>query len=44
MATLDRQHPRDLFDVFLLMNSEGITNDLRKAVIVYLISHEHLQL
>jgi predicted nucleotidyltransferase component of viral defense system len=41
MAALDRQHPRDLFDVSLLMNSEGITDDLRKAVVVYLISHDH---
>ena len=26
-AALDRQHPRDLFDVMLLLNSEGITED-----------------
>jgi len=41
MAALDRQHPRDLFDVHLLLENEGITNDLRIALIVYLISHDH---
>ena len=41
MAALDRQHPRDLFDVHLLLESEGISDDLRSALIVYLISHEH---
>jgi len=38
-AALDRQHPRDLFDVALLLNDEGITEKTRKAFIVYLISH-----
>jgi len=38
-AALDRQHPRDLFDVKLLMANEGITEDIRKAVLVYMISH-----
>lgn len=38
-AALDRQHPRDLFDVKLLMEHEGITEDIRKAVLVYMISH-----
>lgn len=38
-AALDRQHPRDLFDVKLLMENEGLTDDVRKAFIVYLISH-----
>ena len=41
MAALDRQHPRDLFDVQLLLENEGISDDLRAAMIVYLISHEH---
>lgn len=41
MAALDRQHPRDLFDVHQLFENEGITDDLRKAMIVYLISHDH---
>jgi predicted nucleotidyltransferase component of viral defense system len=38
-AALDRQHPRDLFDVALLLNDEGITDKIRTAFIVYLISH-----
>jgi predicted nucleotidyltransferase component of viral defense system len=38
-AALDRQHPRDLFDVKLLLANEGITEEIRKAFLVYLISH-----
>ena len=38
-AALDRQHPRDLFDVHLLFENEGITEEIRQAFIVYLISH-----
>lgn len=38
-AALDRQHPRDLFDIHLLFRNEGIDDTLRKAFIVYLISH-----
>jgi len=38
-AALDRQHPRDLFDVKLLLANEGITDEIRKAFLVYLISH-----
>ncbi|WP_097462110.1 nucleotidyl transferase AbiEii/AbiGii toxin family protein [Mangrovitalea sediminis] len=41
MAALDRQHPRDLFDIHLLLNNEGISDDLRNAFIIYLISHDH---
>jgi hypothetical protein len=37
-AALDRQHPRDLFDIKLLLENEGITEEIRKAFIVYLIS------
>ncbi|MEO9338869.1 nucleotidyl transferase AbiEii/AbiGii toxin family protein [Mesorhizobium sp. SB112] len=40
MAALDRQHPRDLFDVRDLLATEGISDDLRRAFIVYLISHD----
>ena len=36
-AALDRQHPRDLFDVKLLLENEGITKQLNKAFLVYLI-------
>ena len=38
-AALDRQHPRDLFDMKVLLDSEGITDEIRKAFIGYLISH-----
>lgn len=38
-AALDRQHPRDLFDVRLLLDNEGITEETRKAFVVYLASH-----
>ena len=40
MAALDRQHPRDLFDVRELLASEGISDELRRAFIIYLISHD----
>lgn len=39
-AALDRQHPRDLFDVKLLMENEGITVGIVKAFVFYLISHD----
>lgn len=39
-AALDRQHPRDLFDVKLLLENEGLTDSIRKAFIVYLLSHD----
>jgi predicted nucleotidyltransferase component of viral defense system len=38
-AALDRQHPRDLFDVKFLLENEGLTEDLRKTFLVFLISH-----
>jgi len=38
-AAFDRQHPRDLFDVHLLAKNEGLTDKIRRAFIVYLISH-----
>ncbi len=38
-AALDRQHPRDLFDVKWLLENEGLNNDIRKALLVYLSSH-----
>jgi predicted nucleotidyltransferase component of viral defense system len=38
VAALDRQHPRDLFDVRDLLANEGISDELRRAFIVYLIS------
>jgi len=39
VAALDRQHPRDLFDVRDLLETEGINDELRKAFVVYLLSH-----
>lgn len=39
VAALDRQHPRDLFDVGTLLANEGIDKKLRSAFIVYLLSH-----
>jgi predicted nucleotidyltransferase component of viral defense system len=39
-AALDRQHPRDFFDVRVLLGNEGFTEKIRKAFIVYLISHD----
>jgi predicted nucleotidyltransferase component of viral defense system len=39
-AALDRQHPRDLFDIHVLLNNEGINEKIKKAFIVYLISHD----
>lgn len=38
-AALDRQHPRDLFDVKLLLDDTGITPDIRRAFVVYLAGH-----
>lgn len=40
VAALDRQHPRDFFDVRELMANEGIGDDLRQAFLVYLLSHD----
>lgn len=37
-AALDRQHPRDLFDVKLLYENEGLTDDLFKTFMVYVAS------
>ena len=34
-AALDRQHPRDLYDVKLLYENEGITDDLFRVFLVY---------
>jgi predicted nucleotidyltransferase component of viral defense system len=38
-AALDRQHPRDLFDIWMLLEGSGLTENIRQAFIVYLISH-----
>jgi predicted nucleotidyltransferase component of viral defense system len=39
VGALDRQHPRDLFDVMQLFAHEGITAGIRRAFVVYLASH-----
>ena len=39
VAALDRQHPRDLFDVRDLLANEGVTDELRRAFLIYLASH-----
>ena len=40
VAALDRQHPRDLFDVRELLANEGIDERMRQAFLAYLISHD----
>lgn len=39
-AALDRQHPRDIFDIMMLLKYGNFNAAMRKAFIVYLISHE----
>ena len=36
-AALDRQHPRDLFDIKLLLDNEGLTDAIRKSFVVHQI-------
>lgn len=36
-AALDRQHPRDLFDVKLLLESEGLNDEIRRGLVYGLI-------
>ncbi len=38
-AALDRQHPRDLFDIKFLLENEGITKEIKDSFLFYLISH-----
>jgi predicted nucleotidyltransferase component of viral defense system len=40
VAALDRQHPRDLFDIQGLLTNEGIGDELRRAFLIYLLSHD----
>ena len=42
VAALNRQHPRDLFDVHDLPWNDGIDARLRGAFIVYLVGHHRL--
>ena len=39
VAALDRQHPRDLFDVMELFLHGGITPEIRRSFVVYLAAH-----
>lgn len=39
-AALDRQHPRDLFDIMMLLRHGNFSDAMRRAFIVYLISHD----
>lgn len=39
-AALDRQHPRDLFDVKLLLENQKIDRELFNGFITYLLSHK----
>lgn len=39
-AALDRQHPRDLFDVQLLLEHEGFSDGLLEVFVIYLISSD----
>jgi predicted nucleotidyltransferase component of viral defense system len=38
-AALDRQHPRDLFDVHQLFENEGITEEIKLGFVATLVSH-----
>lgn len=38
-AALDRQHPRDLFDVKLLLSEEGLTQPIIQGFLICLMSH-----
>jgi len=38
-AALDRQHPRDLFDILPLMQAGSLEENTRKAFLVYALSH-----
>jgi predicted nucleotidyltransferase component of viral defense system len=38
-AALDRQHPRDLFDIYQLFDNGGITDEIKDGFIAALLSH-----
>lgn len=38
-AALDRQHPRDLFDIYCLLENGGITTEIKLGFIIALLSH-----
>jgi predicted nucleotidyltransferase component of viral defense system len=37
IAALDRQHPRDLFDIKYLLKTEGFTQEVKKGFLLYLL-------
>lgn len=37
-AALDRQHPRDIFDVKLLLENEGLTDEIKPGLILTILS------
>lgn len=39
-AALDRQHPRDLFDVKILLENEGLTKEILRGFVLYLAGHD----
>jgi predicted nucleotidyltransferase component of viral defense system len=39
VAAMDRQHPRDLFDVLVLYNTIGLTPEIVDCFVAYLASH-----
>jgi len=39
VAAMDRQQPRDLFDVMQLFHHEGITPEIRRSFVAYLACH-----
>ena len=39
MAAMDRQHPRDLFDVWQMFESEGLTDAAVECFVTYLAGH-----
>lgn len=38
-AALDRQHPRDIFDVKYMLANEGFTNEIKEGFLFYLLGH-----
>lgn len=38
-AAMDRQHPRDLFDVKILLESRGVDRDIFVGFLAYMLSH-----
>ena len=39
VAAMDRQHPRDLFDVWLMYESGGLTDTMLECFVIYLAGH-----